>query len=144
MTRRIRALLVAAVALAAVLLSRPALAGPPLLCFPFDIGSMQSLPMGRGAWHATDPKYDVSHLVTDTLALLTQSAPLTLRMETIRRATIYASTHPTIAAHLMSELKKRSDAKAPLAAFDYGYLIEASRESEYAFSNQKSAIRNQQ
>jgi hypothetical protein len=143
MTRRIRSLLVAAVALAAVLLSRPALAGPPLLCFPFDIGSMQSLPMGRGAWHATDPKYDVSHLVADTLALLTPSAPLTLRMETIRRATIYASTQPAVAANLMNELKKRSDARAPLAAFDYGYLVEASREGEWAFSNLKSEIRNQ-
>jgi len=85
----------------------------------------------------------VSHLVADTLSLLTPSAPLTLRMETIRRATIYASTQPAIAANLMNELKKRSDAKAPLAAFDYGYLVEAFREGESAFSNLKSAIRNQ-
>jgi hypothetical protein len=54
-------------------------------------------------------------------------------METIRRATIYASDHPKLAADLMSEMKKRSDAKAPLAAFDYGYLVEAFREGELAF-----------
>lgn len=141
MTRRIRPLLVAAVALAAVLLSRPALAGPPLLCFPFDIGGAHSLPMGKGAWHATDPSYDVSHLVADTLTLLTPSAPLTLRMETIRRATIYASTRPAIAANLTNELKKRSDARTPLAAFDYGYLVEAFREAEWVFG--KSEVRSQ-
>jgi hypothetical protein len=54
MIRRTRPLLVAAAALAAVLLSRPALAGPPLLCFPFDIGTARSLPMGNGDWRATD------------------------------------------------------------------------------------------
>ena len=84
--------------------------------------------MGKGAWNATDPKYDVSHLVADTLSLLAPSAPLTLRMETIRRVTIYASAQPTIASNLMNELMKRSDARAPLAAFDYGVLTDAFRE----------------
>jgi hypothetical protein len=127
MTRRIRSLLVAAVVLAAVLLSRPALAGPPLLCFPFDIGSMQSLPMGKGAWDATDPKYDVSHLVTDTLALLTPNTPVVVRMETIRRATIYAAAHPGMAGALLDELQARAASPQPgragLAGFDIGYLV---------------------
>src|SRR3954468_20071526 len=96
MIRHTRPMLAAVVALSAILLSRPAFAGPPLLCFPFDIGTAHSLPMGKGDWRATDPKYDVSHLVTDTLALLVPSAPLTVRMETIRRATIYASTRPAV------------------------------------------------
>jgi hypothetical protein len=137
MTRRIRPLLVAMAALAAVLLSRPALAGPPLLCFPYDIGSARSLPMGHGSWRATDPKYDVSHLVADTLALLTPTAPLMVRMETLRRATVYASSNPKIATELMSELKKRSDAKTYFAAFDYGYLVEAYREAEPIFESLK-------
>jgi hypothetical protein len=128
MNRRIRPLLVATVALAAVLLSRPALAGPPLLCFPFDIGSARSLPMGHGGWQATDPGYDVSKLVPDTLALLNGQTSVMVRMETIRRATIYAATRPSLANALLLELKKRTDAKAPLAAFDYGYLVEAFRE----------------
>src|SRR5471030_2220606 len=106
---QLRPLLVAMAALAAVLLARPALAGPPLLCFPFDIGSARSLPMGHGGWHATDPTYDVSRLVPDTLALLTPTAPVMVRMETIRRATIYASAHPTLAAQLMTELRTRSE-----------------------------------
>ena len=69
MTRHLHSLLVAVVTLAAVLLSRPALAGPPLLCFPFDIDGARSLPMGHGNWHDTDPRYDVSHLVPDTLVI---------------------------------------------------------------------------
>src|SRR4051794_7732992 len=133
MIRHPRPVFAAAIALAAVLLSRPAFAGPPLLCFPFDIGTAHSLPMGKGDWHATDPKYDVSHLVNDTLALLVPSAPLNVRMETIRRATIYASTRPSIATELMTALKKRSEAREPLSAFDYGYLVEAYREGEWAF-----------
>ena len=54
-------------------------------------------------------------------------------METLRRATVYASAHPAVAADLLNELKRRSDAKAPLAAFDYGYLVEAYREGSDAF-----------
>lgn len=55
-------------------------------------------------------------------------------METLRRATIYATAHPVAAAELMSALKKRSEAKAPLAAFDYGYLVEAFREAAMVFN----------
>ncbi|HMB79433.1 MAG TPA: hypothetical protein VKI43_05180 [Vicinamibacterales bacterium] len=138
---QLRPLLVAMAALAAVLLSRPALAGPPLLCFPFEIGSARSLPMGHGSWRDTDPKYDASHLVADTLALLTPSTMPIVRMETLRRATVYASANPTLAADLMSALKKRSAARESLAAFDYGYLVEAYREGESVFDNLKSEIR---
>jgi hypothetical protein len=130
MIQRMRPILFAVMATAAVLAARPAVAGPPLLCFPFEIGSARSLPMGRASWKDTDPKYDVSHLVADTLALLAPSTMPIVRMETLRRATIYAADHPAVAADLLSELKKRSDAKAPLAAFDYGYLVEAFREAE--------------
>jgi len=120
-------------ALLVVLISRPAAAGPPLLCFPFDIGSARSLPMGHGDWRAVDPKYDVSQLVTDTLALLAPSTPVILRMETLRRATIYAAANRDVAKDLMSALKARADAKAPLAAFDLGYLVESYLEAEAAF-----------
>jgi hypothetical protein len=144
MTRRIRLLLVVTVALAAVLLSRPALAGPPLLCFPFDIGSARSLPMGQGNWHATDPKYDVSRLVPDTLALLAPDAPVMVRMETIRRATIYASAHPKLANVLLNELQARAAAPQPavaaLAVFDVGYLVESYKEAKYLFKEPVPAI----
>ena len=66
MIRRLRflsAVLAAAIVFAAV----PAFAGPPLLCFPFDIGSARTLPMGARGWESVDPSYDPSHLVADTL-----------------------------------------------------------------------------
>jgi hypothetical protein len=137
MTRRIRPLAIVLLAAAALVVARPALAGPPLICFPFDIGSARSLPMGHAHWHDIDPKYDVSRLVADTLAILTPVAPVTVRMETIRRATIYASKEPGIAKALLAALQERADhpqpAAAALAVFDFGYLVETYREGQYAF-----------
>ena len=77
---RIRPLTIAIVAAAALASARPALAGPPLLCFPFEIGTARSLPMASGSWRATDPAYNVAHLVDDTLALLTPQTPILVRM----------------------------------------------------------------
>jgi hypothetical protein len=71
--------------------------------------------------------------VTDTLTLLTPSMPVIVRMETLRRATIYAAAKPDLAKELMGALRTRAEAKAPLAAFDLGYLVEASIEAEAAF-----------
>jgi len=133
MIRSLRPIVFAAVAAAAVLASRPAFAGPPLLCNPFDIGAARSLPMGHRDWQAIDPAYDVSHLVDDTLALLNGQTAVMVRMETLRRATVYAATRPQIAAELLKKLEDRSNARAPLAAFDYGYLVEALREAESVF-----------
>jgi hypothetical protein len=144
MTRRIRLILVAAVALAAALVSRPALAGPPLLCFPFDIGSARSLPMGHGSWRETDAGYDVSHLVPDTLALLAPATPVTVRMETIRRATLYAAAHPRQAAALLDAVQARAAApasgNAALAVFDFGYLVESYKEAKFLFKEPLTAI----
>src|SRR5260221_4326546 len=79
MTRRVHSLVLAAAALLVV--ARPALAGPPLLCFPFDIGAAKSLPMGPQGWESVDPRYNVSHLVDDTLALLTRSEEHTSELQ---------------------------------------------------------------
>jgi hypothetical protein len=144
MTRRIRPILVAAAALAAVLVSRPALAGPPLLCFPFDIGNARSLPMGHGSWRETDARYDVSHLVPDTLVLLAPATPVTVRMETIRRATLYAAAHPRLAAALLDAVQARAATPAPgiaaLAVFDFGYLVESYKEAKFLFKEPLTAI----
>ena len=144
MNLRIRPFPFAAMTLAAVLLSRPACAGPPLLCFPFDIGSASSLPMGHGNWHATDSSYDVSRLVPDTLALLTPATPVLVRMETIRRATIYAAAHPAAAAALFDELRARAAAPPPaeaaLVTFDFGYLVESFKEAKFLFKEPLPAI----
>ena len=125
--------------ISALLISRPALAGPPLLCFPFAIGDARSLPMGVGSWHATDPRYDVSRLVDDTLALLTPQTPVIARMETIRRATIYAATNREAAAALLDRLKERAarpTADAPHAVFDFGYLVETYKQAAPALGRQ--------
>src|SRR5262245_14108085 len=132
MHRPTRPLLIVLAAAAALVIARPALAGPPLICFPFDISSARSLPMGHSSWHDIDASYDVSHLVDDTLAILTPVTPVNVRMETIRRATIYASKNPAAAKALLVALQERAQhpqpAAAALAVFDFGYLVETYRE----------------
>jgi hypothetical protein len=131
--------LVTAVTLAVVFTAIPALAGPPLLCFPFDIQGARTLPMAPSniGWRNTDSKYDVSRLVADTLGLLTPDTPVIVRMETLRRATIYAASTPAVAAALLAQLEERArtaaPAVAPLADFDFGYLVETYRQGASAF-----------
>src|SRR3954468_707412 len=75
-------------------LAQPAFAGPPLLCHAFDIGAANSLPWtttAGAAWYEGQAGYDLQRLSTDTEALLTPSTPVIERMETLRRAAIYAS-----------------------------------------------------
>ena len=100
--------------------------------------------MGHGNWHDTDARYDVSHLVADTLALLAPATPVIVRMETIRRATLYAAAHPKLAASLLDELRARTAASLPgagaLAAFDYGYLVESYKEAKFLFKEPLPAI----
>jgi hypothetical protein len=133
-----RASLIGSIVAASLAIAAPVLAGPPLLCFPFETGGAKTLPMKGGDWKSVDPKYDVSHLTADTLALLTPPTPVVARMETIRRATIYASTHPQLAAELLTALQARAadkTAAAPSAVFDFGYLVETYKEGSYMFAS---------
>lgn len=130
-------------ALTVIALARPALAGPPLICFPFDIGAVRSLPVGGGGWESTDPKYDTSRLVADTLALLTPKTPIIVRMETIRRASLYAAKNPGLAAALLDRLQQRAslpDANAPSAVFDFGYLVETFKQAASLFHQPMEAV----
>lgn len=123
------------VAIASLAIAVPALAGPPLLCHPFDIGSAKSLPwVGQKGWDEGQPGYKLGQLVADTEALLTPSTPVIVRMETLRRAALYASTDATIASQLIkrfitraevSEVAGRPDA---LAYLDAAYLAGAFNE----------------
>ena len=128
--------LILATAAFAAALTAPALAGPPLICHPIDTGSAASLPWQTGGgWNGMDPSYDVSHLVHDTLALLTPQTPMSARMETMRRAAIYSSREPSVAERLSSALvartaPSRNDANA---LFDAGYFAEAVREAVLAY-----------
>ncbi len=131
--------------MAALLVALPVLAGPPLLCFPFDIGHATSLPFGTSGWESIDPKYDVSRLVEDTSALLIPQTPIIVRMETLRRATVYAAKNPAQAAALLNRLQQRasiSDANAPLAVFDYGYLVETYKQATHLFGHPYQAVQN--
>lgn len=118
--------------LAGVLASATAaFAGPPLLCHPYDIGSAKSLPWGS-SWSDADPGYDAARLVNDTEALLTPATPVVVRMETLRRASLYASRDVALAGALVdrvtSKAKKGSD---PLALLDAAYVIEALKQAAW-------------
>lgn len=112
----------------------PALAGPPLVCFPFDAGAAPVLSWGQGSgWNTPDPAYDVRRLTADTLRLLTRDAPVLARMENLRRATVYAMKNPVIAQELLSAVMSRaltpSSGGDPNTWFDAGYLIETYRQA---------------
>ncbi len=124
------------------------LAGPPLICHPYTIDNAPSLPWSNVAEKfSVQNDYDVNRVVTDTLALLTPDTPVIVRMETLRRATIYTLWHPRnrdaehkargqqLADELLAQLlarvpsSARKDAAATLALFDAGYLLSTYRQS---------------
>jgi len=105
-------------------------AGPPLICHPIDIGQAESLPLVD--WNQKgEGNYDVKNLTRDTLAILTPSTPVLVRMETLRRATLFARQDSQVAKELLTRIHMRavdSDAAGhpdALAWFDFGYLAEA-------------------
>jgi hypothetical protein len=105
-------------------------AGPPLICHPIEIGQAKSLPWVEFN-HKGSSEYDLKNLSRDTMAVLDSRAPVLVRMETLRRATIYARQDPQAAKELITRLQERaasSDATRhpdSLAWFDIGYLAEA-------------------
>jgi hypothetical protein len=107
-----------------------AFAGPPLICHPIEIGQAKSLPWVDLNYHKGDANYDLKNLTRDTLAILDSNPSVLVRMETLRRATIYARQGPQVAKELITRLQARannSDAgnMGALAWFDVGYLAEA-------------------
>ena len=123
-------------ALAVLLVAAPAFAGPAFLCHQFEIGSAKSLPWMEGDWLGARSDYDTTHVVVDTQALLTTGVPTLVRMETLRRAVLYASRDRALAERFVAALAARVDAtdKAghanALALFDLGYTLEAMSEVE--------------
>jgi len=129
-------------ALLSVLCLAPlALAGTPLICFPFDIGNARSLPWiqdrGIGSPHGG---YDSSRLAADTASLLAQDTPVIVRMETLRRAALYSAKNADAGRRLLESLKARAEAgkaaRQGLAVFDYGYykatMAQLNAEKAYA------------
>ena len=113
------------------LFAASAQAGPPLICHTIEIGQAKSLPWANRSWNLTgNENYDLKNLVPDTLAILDSGAPVLVRMETLRRATLYARQNPQIAKELLTKLVARATASEnagrpdALALFDAGYLAE--------------------
>ena len=120
-----------AMSLVAVLLGFTtfAQAGPPLVCHPVEIGQAKSLPWVDLNYQKGDAGYDLKNLTRDTLAILDSPASILVRMETLRRATIYARQDPAVAKELLTRLHARASNSDPgnagaLAWFDVGYLAE--------------------
>lgn len=101
--RPIRRLTLALAAAAVCALPLAAEAGPPLLCHPHEIGSAKSLPMGKDKFEKASG-YDAKNVVDDTLSLLKTERSALVRMETLRRATVYLRENPRGASELLGKL----------------------------------------
>ena len=120
-----------AISIVAVVLgfSTVALAGPPLICHPIAIGEAKSLPWVDLNYQKGSGSYDLKNLTADTLVILDSNPSVLVRMETLRRATIYARQDPQVAKELLTRLHARtasseSSPASALAWFDVGYLTE--------------------
>jgi hypothetical protein len=139
-------------------LVRPAPAGPVLICKNYEIGAAKSLPWGGSDWRSVKPDYDINRLVEDTLALLTPETPVIVRMETLRRAVIYAAwsrvdrevnyakRNDNAAQELFSRIMGNTKQSAfqsaskkpdPLRLFDAGFFLESWKQAYVDGSGKK-------
>jgi hypothetical protein len=98
--------------------ARPASAGyVTWLIHPFDIGKAESLPWDA---HSSSGRadYDLARLIPDSDALLTPSTPIVVRLETLRRAVIYASRDRQVAGRLLRRFTARALASEHAASRD--------------------------
>lgn len=121
----------ATLAVAMLVFANVAQAGPPLICHAFEIGQAKSLPLAGHGWNLSGSEnYDTKNLAADTLEILKPDTPVLVRMETLRRATLYARQDPLAAKALLAKLHARVTAAESaghpdaLAWFDAGYLVE--------------------
>ncbi len=124
-TLRLLPLALATVPLAAPRLPAP-LYGTPLLCQEFAVGEAHSLPWGDDMQGRAD--YDRTHLVADTARILKTEPDALVRMETLRRAALYAGDDRALAWELVGRaglaVLEQSSTAAPeaLAWLDLGFL----------------------
>ena len=114
-----------------LLLATAAQAGPPLICHTIEIGQSKSLPWISHNWNLSGGEtYDTKNLVRDTLEILAPDTSVLVRMETLRRSTLYARKDPVAAKELLARLHARATSAESsghpdaLAWFDIGYLVE--------------------
>jgi len=122
----------------------PALAGPPLICHPFDTAGGTLIAWGNGSsWNTPLATYDVKKLPAEVAQLLDSDAPVLTRMENMRRATIYAMRDPVIAQELLKAVMARalSTSSNGTAWFDAGYLIESYKQATHLREDRKPELR---
>lgn len=142
MTRNLaRSLALSLATLATLLaLNQTAQGCPPPLCQPFEIENARSLPWDGNEWRDVKTDYDINRLTQDTVALLGPETSVIVRMEALRRATVYGVwamiddevgievKDLKVARELLTRLQTRAqEAKGKaeaLALFDLGYLVE--------------------
>lgn len=129
--RILRCLCFFAILKAILFFADSAMAGPPLICHAFEIGQAKSLPLAGHGWSLSGSEnYNTKNLVVNTLEILQPDTPVLVRMETLRRATLYARQDPLAAKELLAKLHARATAAESaghpdaLAWFDAGYLVE--------------------
>ena len=106
-------------------------AGPPAICWQIEIGDAKSLPWAGKDAFAKDQAYDSRRAVEDTLALLDPAMPVVVRMETLRRATLYLEdSAPGRDALLRALMARVLDAEA------------AGKPSARSFGSQNQVIRS--
>lgn len=119
-----------------------ALAGPPLICHPHDIGSAKSLPWtndGTNKWDNPDPAYPVRQLSADTLRLLDAAMPVAVRRETLRRAAIYGLENHAAASELLAALRLRTEGQPDaMASFDYGCFLASLQQMKWWYKEDLS------
>jgi len=108
----------------------PLFAGPPLICHVVEIGDAQTLPWVDLNYRNGDGSYNLQNLAKDTIAILDSNPAVLVRMETLRRATLYARQDSHAAKELLTRLRARAteapeDSRGALAWFDFGYLAES-------------------
>jgi hypothetical protein len=127
------------VAAAVIAAASSVFAGPPLVCWRVETGGAASLPwLDRSdTYQGMDHDYRTSRLAGDTLGLLGASTPVLERMETLRRAALYAAGDVKAGEALLRGLVERTHRNPadPLAWFDAGYFVEASRQAGGIRSN---------
>lgn len=105
----------------------PSAFGPPLVCHEIAIGNAKSLPWDGGT--KGKAAYDRSHLVSDVAELLKTEEDLLVRMETLRRAALYARDDRALAWELVGWRallvleQNASGSKESTAWFDLGVLV---------------------
>jgi hypothetical protein len=111
----------------------PVILGAPMICREFEIGEARSLPWERG--QATKSGYDRARLVDDVAAALATETDLVVRMETLRRATMYVGKDAKLAWELVGERslalldQTASGSKESTAWFDVAFLVACFRQS---------------